>query len=309
MNISEETIDSFLRGDLSGTELENFNQALKSDPKLQQEVSFQQDIVDSIKKHRHTQLKNRLNSIEVSPVSTGTATSTYIKLAASIGVVALLIGTFAVVSNRDTEVKITSLNSAETPQLKDDAISETAKNTTPSNIASTEQKTTVSKAPKLEVEDTHASKTASVSDKKTNVKTSSNTSSSHANQVATHSNLPDDEDMTSEDMSFDSRVENFSVPTINNTDHSNISASVVKVNIVKEKNLAYRYFNNELYLHGNFSNSTYELFELNNKPSKQLFLYFENNYYELLQGKTKLTNLVPITDKATLLQLAQLREH
>lgn len=308
MNISEETIDSFLRGDLSGAELETFNQALKSDPKLQQEVSFQQDIVDSIKQHRHNQLKNRLNSIEVSPVATGGATSTYLKLAASIGVVALLIGSFVLITNNNTEDKNTSLNTNKTLPSTGDVVSANTETTIASNVVDSEQKATTQKATKSEVKDTKSSTVVAASDKKTDVKKSA-TSSSHTTQTATHSNVPGDEEMTNEDMGFDSRSENFSVPTVNNTDHSTLSASVVKVNIVKEKNLAYRYFNNELYLHGNFSNSTYELFELNNKPSKQLFLYFENNYYELIQGKTKVTNLVPITDKATLLQLAQLREH
>ena len=87
------------------------------------------------------------------------------------------------------------------------------------------------------------------------------------------------------------------------------TASQVKVNIVKDKDLAYRFFNNQLFLHGNFSNSTYELYELNNSPSKQLFLYFDGNYYELIQGKTKVTALTPIKDKSTLAQLSQLRAH
>jgi hypothetical protein len=303
MNISEETIDSFLRGDLKGAELERFNQALSADPKLQQEVSFQQDVVDSIKQYRHNQLKSRLNSIEVSPISTGSATSTYFKLAASIGIVALLIGTFAVLTN--TKGKNTLTNATETSS-KEDVLTANIEEVTPSDIVSSEQKTSTSTNGKSETKDTKITATSSeVSTKKSDVKKSTD----NPDQTSTHTSFPSDEEMTSDDMAFDSKSENFTVPTINNTEHSTISASVVKVNIVKEKNLAYRYFNNELYLHGNFSNSTYELFELNNKPSKQLFLYFENHYYELIQGKTKVTDLVPITDKATLLQLAQLREH
>jgi len=304
MNISEETIDSFLRGDLTGDELENFNKALSADPKMQQEVSFQQDVVDSIKQYRHNQLKNRLNSIEMAPVSVGSSASTYLKLAASIGIVALLIGAFAILTNTQKEENNTPISDLET-QSTESVIVSTPEPAISSNNNSTDQKTI---APKNSNSETKA--TSKIVDASTaNSKTKKSTVATNTNEASVNTSVPGDEEMTSDDMAFDSRSENFSTPTITNTDHSNISASVVKVNIVKEKNLAYRYFNNELYLHGNFSNSTYELFELNNKPSKQLFLYFENNYYELIQGKTKVTALVPITDKATLSQLAQLREH
>ncbi|MGN6646306.1 MAG: hypothetical protein ACTHJT_07235 [Cytophaga sp.] len=302
--MSEETIDSFLRGDLAGSELENFNQALRSDPKLQQEVSLQRDIVDSIKQYRHSQLKNRLNSIEVASVSTSNYFSAYIKLAASIGAVALLIGSYAVLTNKKTQdtASITStgqISSAQTAQEQtspDKTVAANAELESVNNNAST--------APAV----SKGTTTASVVNK-ADSKTTKNVDLTQTNESATQETVFSEE-MSGEDESFASGSENMTIPGSNHEVHSNTSTSVVKVNIVKEKNiLAYRFFNNELYLHGNFSNSPYELFELNNKPSKQLFLYFENNYYELVQGKTKVTTLVPITDKATLLQLAQLREH
>jgi len=301
MNISEETIDSFLRGDLNGTELETFNKALRSDPKLQQEVSFQQDIVDSIKQYRHNQLKSRLNAIDVPAIATGSSVSIYLKLVASIGIVALLVGTVTVLTNNKEETTVT--NSSDALPAEKTLVSANAKALTPPNNISTEQQTTTTDQKSI-VQAAVPTKAKQTTEDNKSTKTASNSST----QTSTN-NLPDNDEMKDDGMSFDSRSENFNVPSINNADHSTLSASVVKVNIVKEKNLAYRYFNNELYLHGNFSNSTYELFELNNKPSKQLFLYFENKYYELIQGKTKVTDLVPITDKATLLQLAQLREH
>lgn len=306
MNISEETIDSFLRGDLTGSELEEFNKALGSDPKLQQEVSFQQDIVDSIKQYRHNQLKNRLNSIEVAPLSMGAASSIYFKFAASIGIVALLIGSFVLLT-KTKKVENPSVSVLDTREAKESIQLENTKAGS-STLINDQQAKALSKNKSLDSKDVRST-FPNASANKSDLKNSSVSSPSGEDETSTSELVPGNEETADEDMTFDSRSENFSSPTINNTEHSNISSSVVKVSIVKEKNLAYRYFNNELFLHGNFSNSTYELFELNNKPSKQLFLYFENNYYELIQGKTRVTDLVPITDKATLLQLAQLREH
>src|SRR6187402_149621 len=103
MNISEETIDSFLRGDLSETELTAFNKAVSADPKLQQEVSIQRDIIDAVKQNRHQQLKDRLNAIDIKPVGVGFFSTPYFKLAASIGVVALIVGSFSVFNNNTKE--------------------------------------------------------------------------------------------------------------------------------------------------------------------------------------------------------------
>src|SRR6478609_7091153 len=101
MNISEETIDAFLRGDLSETEVAAFNKAVSADPKLQQEVSIQKDIIDAVKQNRHQQLKDRLNAIDVKPVGVGFFSSPYFKLAASIGVVALIVGSFSMFNNTE----------------------------------------------------------------------------------------------------------------------------------------------------------------------------------------------------------------
>lgn len=301
MNISEETIDSFLRGDLSETEQTAFNKAVAADPKLQQEVAIQKDIIDGVKQHRHQQLKDRLNAIEVKPVGVGFFSSPYFKLAASVGVVALLVGSFSIFNNNTIENTATVVESSPT------GTESTEKSTEVSSIVSAENITS-------ETEKT-ASKTAennvTAQTSKVVASASKTTQSSHAQNTASDNTF---EEVSDEPMDSDNTIEgvndNFNMPTMNHGGNaSNISSPQIKVSIVKENNLGYRFFNNQLFLHGNFSNSTYELFELNNKPSKQLFLYFESNYYELLQGKTKVTSLTPITDKVILLQLTQLREH
>lgn len=301
MNISEETIDSFLRGDLSETEIAAFNKAVAADPKLQQEVSIQRDIIDAVKQNRHQQLKDRLNAIDVKPVGVGFFSTPYVKLAASIGVVALIVGSFSVFnSNKETISTVvassaTGTESTETSPIPsaENASSKTEKTSSATTIEQTENNVTAQ------------------SSKVVAANTSKSTKSSNAKNTASDATYeePSEEPLDS-DNAIQGINDNFNMPTMNHDGNtSSISSPQIKVSIVKENNLGYRFFNNQLFLHGNFSNSTYELFELNNKPSKQLFLYFENNYYELIQGKTKVTSLTPITDKAILLQLTQLREH
>lgn len=306
MNITEETIDSFLRGDLSVAELTAFNEAITADPKLQQEVSFQQDIINSVKQHRHQQLKDRLNAVSVKPVSLPFYSSPYLKLAAAIGIVALIVGGYSLFNNKEDNTSVlvessaTGTESTETPNTKASEENTNFNSTTETIVPANQNKQAESKT-------TIASTTAN---------TSKSTKSSDQNSISKKSTkvAATFEELSEEPIDSNNTIQginhNFDMPTMNHGGNtSNVSSPQIKVSIVKENNLGYRFFNNQLFLHGNFSNSTYELFELNNKPSKQLFLYFENNYYELIQGKTKVTSLSPITDKAILLQLTQLREH
>lgn len=292
MKISEEIIDSFLRGDLSIADTEAFTNALSADPKLQQEVSIQQDIVNTLKAHRHQQLKNRLNSIDVKPG--GLLVSSYVKLAASIGLVALLVSTFMLFSRDKDEAAVLKTEQNEFPELK--------------KSQATVNSEKASKAPSTDNNAVANNQEPASNNTGSALKPVSKNSvqKKHTAANVTYSEM-DTEEMD-EQFNIHPQTDGVDLSTIS---HSSVSSSTsqIKVNIVKDNDLAYRFFNNQLYLHGNFSNSPYELYELNNSPSKQLFLYFEGSYYELIQGKTKVTPLTPIKDKATLVQLSQLKAH
>ena len=105
MNISEEIIDSFVRGELKGSELDAFNNSVAADPQLQQQVSFQKEIVGSINQFRHQQLKSRLNAIAVKPIGVSLLGSNYAKIAASITAVVILLGSYAIYDNVTSKTK------------------------------------------------------------------------------------------------------------------------------------------------------------------------------------------------------------
>ena len=300
MNITEEIIDSYLRGDLRGADLGAFNKALASNLTLKQDVSTQSEIIDSIKQHRHQQLKSRLNSIEIKPVGFGIFSSGYVKLAASVGVVALLIGGYTLLSDSENTDKTsiskdTNTQKVSTTDQSTDAVTLT-KNASEPNVA-TPTNTTSNNVAATNV--TSTSSSTKLAGAKNN-KQQTQRSTTYQEPNAETSDV---------DYNTDEFGDNITMPSINTGGASASSTPNIKVNIVKEQDLGYRFYNNQLFLHGNFTSSTYELYELNNKPSKQLFLYFESNYYELIQGKTKVTKLSPITDEAILAQLMQLRTH
>jgi hypothetical protein len=308
MNISEEIIDSFVRGELKGSELDSFNKDLAANPQLQEQVAFQKEIVGSINQFRHQQLKSRLNAIALKPVGVSILASNYAKIAATITALAILLGGYALYDNLSIKTKpiVSNMNSSETTTLTSTLHSDNSS----SNKEVTTTTTEVQKKSKL-----NTAKSAQVNTKETSVNTAasktvnSSIKASDSNKESVINTDYSDPQMESDNM-IDGINDNFEMPSINTGGvRSSTSAPQIKVNIIKENNLGYQFFNNQLFLHGNFSNSTYELLELNNKPTKQLFLYFENNYYELIQGKTKTTPLSPIKDSTVLLQLNQLRAH
>lgn len=303
MNISEEIIDSYLRGDLKDTELASFENAIQSDPNLQQEVTFQKEVVNTVKQYRHQQLKSRLNAIEVKP---GFLSSTTSKVAASVLLLGLLIGSYYAYNTIDSDIAI---NSSVQQEEKVESIESTSTSSTPIEGTVALSKTT------MEQQSTEASTTLTNESKKTNIvaadlKNEKKVALKKEDKITaeTYAELSNTE--IEEETMIGGIKEDFNMPTINTGGNiGSVSSPQIKVNIIKETTLGYRFFNNQLFLHGNFSNSTYELLELNNKPTKKLFLYFENNYYELIQGKTKVTPLSPISNEAVLLQLNQLKNH
>ncbi|WP_299253605.1 hypothetical protein [uncultured Cytophaga sp.] len=308
MNISEEIIDSFVRGELKGSELDAFNNSVAADPQLQQQVSFQKEIVGSINQFRHQQLKSRLNAIAVKPIGVSLLGSNYAKIAASITAVVILLGSYAIYDNVTSKTKDVVLKNPSSETIANN--SSNSDKTTVTEVVpiqTTENLNKVSNTTKSTQGNSIVTPANGIDSKKKPVTTS--TKAFESNTQSSVKTDYSDPQMESDNM-INGINDNFEMPSMNtDVNSSSVSSPQIKVNIVKENNLGYQFFNNQLFLHGNFSNSTYELLELNNKPSKQLFLYFENNYYELVQGKTKTTPLSPIKDSTVLLQLNQLRAH
>lgn len=62
-----ERLDSFLKGELSAEDIQNFKTILDTDPLLQNELSLQKDIYDALCETRKNELKTRLNKVNIEP--------------------------------------------------------------------------------------------------------------------------------------------------------------------------------------------------------------------------------------------------
>jgi hypothetical protein len=64
----------------------------------------------------------------------------------------------------------------------------------------------------------------------------------------------------------------------------------------------------KLYLYGKFDNGLYEVIDLGRKVGKQSFLFYQNTYYQVLPGTSKVTQLMPTDDKGIVASLDKLRK-
>ena len=60
-------VERYLEGEMSGQEAMEFEQLMNKDPMLAGEYNLQQDIVSGIKDYRKSELKLRLDNVDVTP--------------------------------------------------------------------------------------------------------------------------------------------------------------------------------------------------------------------------------------------------
>ena len=98
-----ENIDSYLDGSMSQSDRTLFEQSLESDPGLKREFDFQKNLVDGIKEARRLELKTRLNSIDVSGLSSGSGLSAGTITAGVVITAGLIIGGYYMFKDSSAE--------------------------------------------------------------------------------------------------------------------------------------------------------------------------------------------------------------
>ncbi|NJN28456.1 MAG: hypothetical protein HC819_22030 [Cyclobacteriaceae bacterium] len=81
---------------------------------------------------------------------------------------------------------------------------------------------------------------------------------------------------------------------------SNVAVSTVKD---KKNKFHYKFFENKLYLLGNFSDMPYEIIEVNSSKGKSYFLYYDSSYFQLNTEQLKPAPLVKIENDSLVNEL------
>ncbi|MBX9852218.1 MAG: hypothetical protein K2X86_10740 [Cytophagaceae bacterium] len=282
-----ENIEAYLENKLSASQQAYFEGEIAKDPLLQNELHLQRDIIDSLKEYRKTQLKNRLNGIEVS-----TAPS-YIgmKIAASVMVSGLIgLGVYSYFNNSDGTVK-----SEENQSVVINA---------PENIINESSGT------KNEInKENTTTNTQTVIEHETSRRINNYSERTQNTETVTEIVSP----VIIENMEGDPVIkdDNGNIPDgkiAQNTENKTAGISV-EINRKSDKKFHYQYFDNKLFLYGDFNAKTYEIIELH--PSiggKQVYLFYDNNYYNLDANQLEATELHKITDKKLIEDLNKLNK-
>jgi hypothetical protein len=304
----QEQIDAFLNGELSEAECLVFEDKMQKDPLLKQEVAFQQDIISSLHQYRKMQLKSRLEKIEVAPVKTGYLRLKWGAIATGIVVVA---SSGLYFYKKATEPAITEQVTLEAPAAVTPAPgSSQAQVITPAQPK--ENKTVLPAQPEVKKDVAKATQeVASIT--RPAPSAAKKTKEADSNMIAAD---PDFELIAEQPVpahpgsglkiSSDSGKGN---PTglINTTSAGATIDNTIDVKLLEDKDYSYhyQYYNNKLFLYGNFHNRPYELLEINAPEGKTLYMYHDSTFYLLENNKLEPTPLSKIINKELEKELKQ----
>jgi hypothetical protein len=299
-----ENIESYIANKMSASDKAFFESELAKDPLLSNEISLQKDIAESLKAYRKAELKGRLNNIEVSIGSSYTG----VKVAASVILASLIsFGSYYYFSKNDSVADKLEVNS-----IASNNTNSALKNNNTSEVAVKSEAIEQTKIDATEPTKNKISKKDDVVivDKSKKKKTTSTSPAIKNEEPVTLPavNPQDVKDKFEDNDKFQNDNE-IQMPKgdVGTTTHlNNVKDLHVEVKNTK-KQFHYQYYNDKLFLYGDFNSSPYEIFELNSKKDKELYLFYNNEFYGLKQGQTKVTALQLIKDSEKLNALNALR--
>ena len=278
-----EQIEAYITDKLAPAERAAFEEQLKTDSNLNQEVDLQKDIINAIKTSRHAQLKSNLSQIPVGSAASGVS-SWWIAAASGVLIVGA-IGLYLMNSNT---------NAPQVPIIAKTVTLTTTAVTTPEQNTADDVKIK---------EDTESLPIVNIPAKEIPVKTKQkrsivgNSKKELANAVQSPDvNMPDGDVISSE-------IGN-TVPAIKR-DAVIANQTLVEINDADKSKFHYQTSNGKLTLYGNFKTSPYELIEIHGKDGNAVYLKFEKQYYTILNNQKQMHKLTAIRDKALLLQLSK----
>jgi hypothetical protein len=294
----EDLVGRYLDNEMTEVERVDFESQLRSDPALKEELNFQKDLIHSIRESRRLELKSRLTDIQVP--STPIFHAVGIKIAAVASVTAI-IGTgayFLMNSNDDPGLSGVDLSQTTTTMTREEVQMPAIPEVSVPEVEAFEpgDGDVVEQPVKAKKKQDEPDKTATADAAKTMAKP--------------HVVRPDIAEITEEK---EPETEDFvEEKTYNDLDEIN-ETMAGKLAVETEKSRRYRFhykfYNEKLYLIGDFKDSPYEILELNARGSKRYFLFYEGVYYRLSPDKVKPTPLEKITDEALVDELRIIQQN
>lgn len=293
----QDKIDQYHAGRMSSKESSSFERELASDPSLQAESDFQGDIINGLKEFRKSELKTRLNAIDVSPVwYEFVQQSSLLKSFGGVAV-ATLIGTGVFFLAEPKEVEPSSDIVIDSPK---EIIREFNWNIMPAALSDVKLQNKIDlPVSRLEIsgKDDKVNATASIID----IEQSEELDLSFA---------PDFDAPSAEEIRDEEAMEVSSLDELpdNTTDKSDNEPIDVDYESKKSLDIKYKYYDGKLFLSGDFDRAPYEILEINSADGRRIYVKYLDKFYKV-NVTDRLTPLPQVYDVSVIKELKLLREN
>ena len=284
-----EQIEAYLRNELSVEDKVIFEEMIRRDPLLKNELELQHDIVDVIRHYRKNQLKARLNQVPMDVATTGRS---YGYKAAGVALAGLLlVGSLGWLAyDRFApahQPEPVTPNKSQQTDMPDSIFGNPSENKTVPATPEVKDQRTPSKdlAPKIQP-----------AVKNTNVPKPEVT-------------VPEDGQNTENTLTKtqeDSRVPSGDI-TLSPVGKNPKSVQVSIISQDPKHQFHYNFSEGKLVLYGRFE-QLYEILDFNSKAGKQVYLYYQQNFYRLNENQVSTAPLQKVNNPQLIQTLKEARE-
>jgi len=331
----EQKIEAYLTDQLTGKNRSDFIDQVDNDPLLHGELSFHDNIITSIKEYRKARLKQRLNNISI---NTGSKYS-IVKIASCVFFAVIITVGIYIYYNSPSSLSADQIShgqsdmQAEVPlsnveagkNLKEQAAGLSGKQAGKQEIEGPQQ------LDKKEIQSVPTKSGRGKSDgylpedegsltlpeKKSYLENNTNISESlsKSNESAPNTQYP--EPKTQQPDIIDDFGDNEPIHKNSNDDSPDANIAQIPEHKLPDIEIAkshkddgrfyYQYYNDKLFLYGDFGAVPYELLEFNTLDEKLLYLFYDDTFYEIKPAQRKIKELVKITDKNMVKELSTIK--
>jgi hypothetical protein len=305
-------IEAYHAGRMSDEEAALFEKELTSDPSLKAESDFQSNIINGVKEYRKSQLKTRLDAIDVSPGWIEfVQQSSLIKSFGGVAV-ATVIGTgvyFIAEDKNEAALEET------TPAIVKEV---TKENIGPIfeefkfdwDIPESSEVLVNVKAEQLDKSIEIATKAPVSKEDEPQLVTETETQVAVAKETAETPFTPDINAPDAGDVSYNSELNSTVLDDVPVVSELNTESEPIEVETKNTKNarIRYKYYDGKLFLNGNFNKSPYEILEINSANGRRIYLLHMNKYYEV-KITDRLTELPEVKDVKLIQELRLIKEN
>lgn len=295
----QDKIDQYHSGRMSSKEISSFEKELASDPSLQAESDFQSDIINGLKEYRRSELKTRLNGVDVSPVWYEFVQQSALLKSFGGVAVATIIGTgvFFLAEPKSEEISEIVIDSPK--QVFADLLWEIK----PASIVKEIEGVNVFDGSELKT-DSQQSNLISEEAKPQKVLTiEEEVEESEAFSPAF--NAPAAEEITDEEALEVSSLDELPESPSEKSDTEPID---VDYESTKALDIKYKYYDGKLFLSGDFDRAPYEILEINSADGRRIYVKYLDKFYKV-NVTDKLTALPQVYNVNVIKELQLLRQN